>query len=134
VLTATPRGITALRALIGAGVTVGGGGDNVQDFFHPLGCGDPLQTAGLLVLGGQLDIPTAYRLVSQGARAAMGLPAGGLRAGEPAELLAVAGGSLQEVLATATEDRLVFRRGRLVERTRVVRENITSLNQGGPNA
>jgi cytosine/creatinine deaminase len=134
VLTATPRGITALRALIDAGVTVGGGGDNVQDFFHPLGCGDPLQTAGLLVLAGQLDIPTAYHLVSQGARAAMGLPAAGMRAGEPAELLAVAGGSLQEVLATATEDRLVFRRGRLVERTRVVREHNTSQTQGGPNA
>jgi cytosine deaminase len=134
VRTATPRGITALRALIDAGVTVGGGGDNVQDFFHPLGCGDPLQTAGLLVLGGQLDIPTAYRLVSQGARAAMGLPAAGVRAGEPAELLAVAGGSLQEVLATATEDRLLFRRGRLVERTRVVREENPSPNQGGPNA
>ena len=134
VRTATPRGITALRALIDAGVTVGGGGDNVQDFFHPLGCGDPLQTAGLLVLGGQLDIPTAYHLVSQGARAAMGLPSAGVRAGEPAELLAVAGGSLQEALATATEDRLVFRRGRLVDRTRVVREHNLSPNEGGPNA
>jgi cytosine deaminase len=130
VRTATPRGITALRPLIEAGVTVGGGGDNVQDFFHPLGCGDALQTASLLVLGGQLDVPTAYRLVSTGARAVMDLPAGGIAPGEPAELLAVAGGSLQEVLATTTEDRLVFRRGRLVERTRVVREPVTSRDQG----
>ncbi|MGH2716333.1 MAG: amidohydrolase family protein [Thermoleophilaceae bacterium] len=131
VRTATPRGITALRALLDAGVTVGGGGDNVQDFFHPLGCGDPLQTAALLVIGGQLDIPTAYRLVSEGARAAMGLPAQGVAPGADAELVAVAGGSLQEVLATTTEDRLVFRRGRLVERTRVVREPATSSDQGG---
>jgi cytosine deaminase len=126
VRTATPRGITALRALLEAGVTVGGGGDNVQDFFHPLGCGDPLQTAALLVIGGQLDIPTAYRLVSQGARAAMGLPAADLAPGVDGELVAVAGASLQEVLATTTEDRLVFRRGRLVERTRVVREPATT--------
>jgi cytosine deaminase len=118
--TATPRAITALRALLEAGATVGGGGDNVQDFFHPLGCGDPLHTAALLVLGGQLDIATAYRLVSVGARAAMGLPSGGVAPGEPAELLAVAGRSLQEALATATEDRLVFRRGQLVQRTRVM--------------
>jgi cytosine deaminase len=131
--TATPRGITALRALLEAGVTVAGGGDNVQDFFHPLGCGDALQTASLLVLGGQLDVPTAYRLVSEGARAAMGLPAGGIAIGRPADLLAVAGDSLQEVLATTTEDRLVFRRGRLVERTRVVREPMTSI-QGGSDA
>jgi cytosine deaminase len=131
--TATPRGITALRALLDAGVTVGGGGDNVQDFFHPLGCGDALQTASLLVLAGQLDIPTAYALVSTGARAAMGLPADAIAPGAPAELIAVAGGSLQEVLATTTEDRLVFRHGRLVERTRVVRERATT-DQGGSNA
>jgi cytosine deaminase len=131
---ATPRGITALSALIHAGATVAAGGDNVQDFFHPLGCGDPLQTAGLLVLGAQLDIPTAYGLVSHGARTAMALPAAGVRAGDPAELLAVAGASLQEVLATATEDRLVFRRGRLVEHTRVVRESTMSRDQGGPDA
>lgn len=122
VTAATPRGITALRALLEADVTVAGGGDNVQDFFHPLGCGDALQTAALLVLAGQLDVPTAYRLVSEGARAVMGLPAGDLKAGDPAEVVAVAGGSLQEAIATGTEARLVFRRGRLVDRTRVVRE------------
>jgi cytosine deaminase len=134
VRTATPRGMTALRALLEAGATVAGGGDNVQDFFHPLGCGDALQTAALLVLGGQLDIPTAYRLVSEGARAAMGLPAVGLSPGRPGDLLAVAAGSLQEALATTTEDRLVFRRGRLVERTHVSREPMTSNDPGGHDA
>jgi cytosine deaminase len=126
--TAKPRGITALRALLDAGVTVAGGGDNVQDFFHPLGCGDPLQTAALLVIGGQLDIPTAYRLVSDGAREAMGLPA------EDGDQLAVRGSSLQEALATTTEDRLVFRAGELVDRTRVVREPMTSTQEGGSDA
>ena len=117
--TAKPRGITALRALLDAGVTVAGGGDNVQDFFHPLGCGDPLQTAALLVLGGQLDIPTAYRLVSDGARTAMGVPAG------EDDQLAVRAGSLQEALATATEERLVFRGGQLLRRTNVTRDPST---------
>jgi cytosine deaminase len=116
--TAKPRGITALQALLDAGVTVAGGGDNVQDFFHPLGCGDPLQTAGLLVLAGQLDIPTAYLLVSDGARAAMGLSAA-----DPPDQLAVRALSLQEALATTTEDRCVFRAGELVERTRVTRDD-----------
>jgi cytosine/creatinine deaminase len=130
VRTATPRAITALRPLLDAGVAVAGGGDNVQDFFHPLGCGDPLHTAALLVLGGQLDIATAYRLVSAGARTAMGLPAGTLASGQPAELLAVAGRSLQEVIATATEERLVFRRGQLVQQTRVTRDDHTTPDQG----
>ncbi|MGH2987692.1 MAG: amidohydrolase family protein [Solirubrobacterales bacterium] len=128
--TATPRGITALRALLDAGVTVAGGGDNVQDFFHPLGCGDALQTASLLVLAGQLDVGQAYRLVSEGARAAMGLDAAGVAPGRPAELLAVAAGSLREALATSTEDRIVFRRGRMVERTRTVREVEARTDEG----
>jgi cytosine deaminase len=122
VRTATPRAITALRALLDAGVTVAGGGDNVQDFFHPLGCGDPVQTAVLLVLGGQLDVPTAYRLVSENARAAMGLEPNGLTPGGEADLLAIRGGSLQEALASSTEDRVVIRAGHVRERTSVVRE------------
>jgi cytosine/creatinine deaminase len=124
VRTATPRGITALRALLEAGALVAGGGDNVQDFFHPLGCGDPLQTASLLVLGGQLDIRTAYRLVSENARAVMGLPPNAVEPGGHADLLAVRGATLQELMATTTEDRVVIRAGHAVEQTRVVREPV----------
>jgi cytosine/creatinine deaminase len=134
--TATPRGLTALPALLEAGVLVAGGGDNVQDFFHPLGCGDPLQTAALLVLAGQLDIQTAYRMVSANAREVMGLPAGGVAAGGPGDLVAVAGRSLQEALSTGTEDRVVFRAGRVVRRTSVVREPLQknpSLRSGFSN-
>jgi cytosine deaminase len=130
VRTATPRGLTALQALLGAGVLVAGGGDNVQDFFHPLGCGDPLQTAALLVLAGQLDVPTAYRLVSENARRVMGLPGSGVAPGEAADLVAVAGGSLQEALSTTTEDRVVFRAGRVVRRTSVMRQQNPSLRSG----
>jgi cytosine/creatinine deaminase len=131
VRTATPRGLTALQALLRAGVLVAGGGDNVQDFFHPLGCGDPLQTAALLVLAGQLDVHTAYRLVSENARAVMGLPGAGVAPGAPADLVAVAAGSLQEALSTTTEDRIVFRAGRVVRRTSVVRQQ---LEGGGSDA
>jgi cytosine/creatinine deaminase len=132
VRTATPRGLTALPALLSAGVLVAGGGDNVQDFFHPLGCGDPLQTAALLVLAGQLDVPTAYRLVSENAREVMGLPGGGVAPGGPGDLVAVAGASLQEALSTSTEDRIVFRAGRVLRRTSVVAEQVMS--EGGSDA
>jgi hypothetical protein len=42
--------------------------------------------------------------------------------GAPAELLAVAGRSLREAIATATEDRIVLRGERVLARTRVERE------------
>jgi cytosine/creatinine deaminase len=120
--TATPRGLTAIGALLQAGATLAAGGDNVQDVFNPIGCGDPLQTAQLVMAAGQQDIQTAYRLVSEGARAVMGLPPVRIAPGSLAELLAVAGGSLREVLATGSEDRIVLRGERVMARTRVVRE------------
>jgi cytosine deaminase len=132
--TATPRGVAPIATLMEAGVLVAGGGDNVQDVFHPLGCGDPLQTAALLVLAGQLDLPTAYRLVSEDARAVMGLEANAVAPGATADLLAVRGGSLREVLATTTEDRLVIRAGDLAERTSVVGAHPTPSPTGGVDA
>lgn len=122
--TAQPRGITALPALLRAGATVAGGGDNVQDPFNPLGCCDPLQTAQLLVVAGQLAPADAYGLVSDGARRAMGLAPVRVEPGFPAELVAIAGASLAEVVATATEDRIVIRAGRVRACTRVFREVI----------
>jgi len=116
-----PRGLPPLRILLDAGVDVAGGGDNVQDPFNPLGCGDPLHTAQFLVLAGQLSPEEAYGLVSTGARKAMGLPALDIAPGSPADLIAVAGSSLYEVLATVTEDRVVIRGGKLVARTEVHR-------------
>jgi cytosine deaminase len=119
--TSPPRGLTAVRALLRAGATVAGGGDNIQDPFNPLGRGDPLETAGLLVATAHLTPVEAYGLVSAGARKALGLPEIDVVAGSPCELLAVAGSSLQEAIATASEDRFVFSRGGVVSRTRVVR-------------
>lgn len=130
--TSPPRGITAVGALLAAGVTVAAGSDNVQDPFNPLGRGDPLQTAALLVAAGHLAPDEAYRLVSDGARRVMGLPSPEVASGSPADLLAVAGGSLREVLATLTEDRFVFRAGRLVARTSVDRQVAPSANRIDP--
>ncbi len=124
--TSPPRGLTAVRALLDAGVTVAAGADNVQDAFNPLGRGDPLETASLLVAAGHLTPSEAYELVSAGARNAMGLPRVDVEPGSPAELVAVAGSSLQEVIATASEDRFVFSRGQLTSRTSVARHVIGS--------
>ncbi|MEV0459125.1 hypothetical protein [Catellatospora methionotrophica] len=120
---AVPRGLTALRVLRAAGVTVAAGGDNLQDPFQPLGRGDPLETAALLVLAGHDTPETAYDAVSAQARKAAGLPPVAVAPGFPAELLAVRAGSLREALATATAHRLVLHRGRTVARTTVTRHD-----------
>ena len=44
--------MTALRE---AGATVAAGGDNLRDPFHPVGRGDALEVAALMVTCGHLD-------------------------------------------------------------------------------
>jgi cytosine/creatinine deaminase len=115
------RGLTALRALLDAGVTVAAGGDNLRDPFNLVGRADPLETASLLVTAGHLTPEEAYAAVSVGARAAMGLAEVRVEAGFPAELLAVRASSLGEAIAGGTS-RVVIHRGRVVSRTTVTRD------------
>ena len=62
----TPRGLTAVRALLDAGVRLGAGADNVRDPFNPVGRADAFETASLLVTVGHLP-PTRRHAVSDGA-------------------------------------------------------------------
>jgi cytosine/creatinine deaminase len=119
--TAPVRGLTALRPLLDAGVTVAGGGDNLRDPFNPVSRADPLETASLLVTAGHLTPEEAYTAVSTGARAAMGLPEVQVAPGFPAELLAIQASSLGEAIAAGTS-RVVLHQGRMVSRTTVTRE------------
>lgn len=118
---AVPRGLTALRTLRAAGVTVAAGGDNLQDPFNPLGRADPLETAALLVLAGHDDPGSAYEAVSSQARHAMGLPPVAVVPGAPAELLAIRAATVREAVASAGAERLVLHAGRVVARTTVHR-------------
>jgi cytosine/creatinine deaminase len=123
----TPRGLTALRALLSAGVRVGAGADNVQDPFNPVGRSDAFETASLLVTAGHLTPNEAWTLVSTGARSVMGLPAAGPHVGGRAELLAVRARSLTEAIATAPADRLVIHEGRLVAQSELRRSVATGV-------
>lgn len=110
----TPRGLTAVRRLLDAGVRLGAGADNVRDPFNPVGRSDALETASLLVTAGHLTVPEAYAAVSRGARSVMSLEAAGVAVGAKAELLAVRGANLTDVVANAPADRYVIHAGRLV--------------------
>ena len=111
---ATPRGLTALRALIDAGVRVAAGADNVQDPFNPLGRCDPLETAMLLVTAGHLSPAEALHLVTDGARDVLALPPAGPRVGAAADLLGIRAGGPRDAIAFASPDRMVLHDGRLV--------------------
>ena len=112
--TATPRGLTAVAALQDHGVTVAAGADNVQDPFNLVGRSDPLETAALMVMAGHQLPETAYDMVSNRGRQAIGLAEVTFQPGDPADLLVIDAPSVRGAIADAPMSRRVFRRGRLV--------------------
>jgi cytosine/creatinine deaminase len=70
---AMPRGLTAVRSLLAEGVTVAAGADNLQDPFNPVGRGDPLETAGLMMMCAHLSADEALRTITSAAAAAIGV-------------------------------------------------------------
>ncbi len=114
---APPRGLTAISALVDAGVVVAAGADNMQDPFCTVGRGDPLETAALCVMAGHRTAEEAYRHVSADVRSAMGRPPAGPEPGAVADLLILPAGSVREAVASAPPARLVLRAGRIVSET-----------------
>lgn len=121
----TPRGLTAVQALLDAGAVVAAGADNVQDPFNLVGRSDPLETAALMVLAGHRLPADAYDMVSNISRQVMGLPAVNFEPGDPADMVAIDAPSLRGAVADAPMSRRVYRRGRLVakadQQTQVLR-------------
>jgi cytosine/creatinine deaminase len=116
---AMPRGLTAVGPLRAAGVTVAAGGDNLRDPFHPVGRGDALEVAALMVTCGHLDPALALESVSSGPRTALGLPPVAITPGSPADLVALPGGDALGALGAASAHRTVWRAGQVVARTTV---------------
>jgi cytosine deaminase len=111
---AMPRALTAVAALTAAGVTVAAGADNLQDPFNPVGRGDCLETASLMVMAGHRLPGDAYDSVSGAARRAMGLAPVALDPGDPAELALIPSAGIREAIAFSPSGRAVIHRGRLV--------------------
>jgi cytosine deaminase len=120
---AVPRGLTALAALADAGATVVAGGDNVEDPFNLMGRSDPLETAALLVMAGHVSPDTALSMVTSAPGDTEPRYQTGFvpEVGTQADLVAIDAPSVRGAIATASPDRLVFRRGVLVAESRVQR-------------
>ena len=118
---ATPRGLTAVRALLDAGATLAAGGDNLRDPFNPMGRADACEAASLLVTSGHLSTREAWHAVSAGARRCMGLPVPAAVVGAAADFLAVEAESLDAAVAGAGTARVVVSRGRVVASSSVRR-------------
>ncbi len=111
---ATPRALTAVRPLLAAGANLAAGWDNLQDPFNPVGRGDCLETAALMVMAGHLLPEEAFHTVSTAARALMGLAPAGPFVGGAADLMIVGAADTRDAIAFAPPARTVVRAGRVV--------------------
>ena len=118
---AVPRGLTAVRRVLDAGIPLAAGADNLRDPFNPAGRADPFETTSLLMTAGHLTAAEALTAVTDGARTVLGLPRAGTAPGDVADLMLVPDTHLGDVLAGAEEARVVLVGGRVVADTRVAR-------------
>lgn len=121
---AGPRGIAPIDALLRGGVRVAAGADNIRDPFNPMGRGDALETASLLVTAGHQPPQTALDLVTDSARQVLGLERAGPVLGAVADFLAVRAGNQVEAVANAPDARVVIVDGRVVSRTETTTWNV----------
>jgi cytosine deaminase len=114
---AMPRALTAVKALRSAGVNVAAGADNLQDPFNPVGRGDCLETAALMIMAGHVLPDDAYTMVSGAVRTLLGLPRAGTQPGDVADLVLLHAGSVRDAIAFGRTGRTVIRAGRIVSQT-----------------
>ena len=114
------RGHTRVKQLQEAGVNVCIGHDSVMDPWYPLGYGDPLQAAFVLVHLGQMSGDSELRrlieMITVNPAAALGVPDYGLRVGGPADLVVFDAPSEADALRLVAPRTLVLRAGRVVAR------------------
>jgi len=115
------RGHTRVKQLQEAGVNVCIGHDSVMDPWYPLGYGDPLQAAFVLVHLGQMSGDSELRrlieMITVNPAAALGLEGYGLRDGGPADLVVFDATSEADALRLVAPRTLVLRGGKVVART-----------------
>jgi cytosine deaminase len=115
------RGHTRVKQLAEAGVNVCIGHDSVMDPWYPLGYGDPLQAAFVLVHLGQMSGDDELRrlidMITVNPAAALGLASYGLRPGGPADLVVFDAPSEADALRLVSPRTLVLRGGRVVARS-----------------
>jgi cytosine deaminase len=115
------RGHTRVKQLQEAGVNVCIGHDSVMDPWYPLGYGDPLQAAFVLVHLGQMsgdgELRRLIEMITTNPAGALGVPDYGLRPGGPADLVVFDAPSEAEALRLLAPRTLVLRDGKVVARS-----------------
>ncbi|NKL21699.1 cytosine deaminase [Rhizobium leguminosarum] len=114
------RGVTLFKELAAAGVATAVASDNTRDPFYAYGDLDPVEVFREAVRILHLDHPldTAARVVTTSPAAIVGRPdKGRIAAGDPADLVLFSARRWSEFLSRPQADRVVLRRGKVIDRS-----------------
>lgn len=113
------RGTAPVLELAGQGVAVAVASDNTRDPFHAYGDLDLMEVFRTAVRFGHLDLPIAPwpAAVACTPAAMMGIDAGRIAVGAPADLILFSARRFDELLARPQSDRIVVRAGRASDST-----------------
>ncbi|QGG54735.1 amidohydrolase family protein [Paenibacillus sp. FSL W8-1187] len=124
------RGLTRVKELLEAGVTVAAASDNIQDPFHPFGKGDLLQI-GLIGayaahLAGEEHVRTVLRMLTEAPAALAGVRNYGVAPGCAASFVVLGAASGEELLQELPSSRWVCRRGGWISASVLRREELSA--------
>ena len=124
------RGQTRVKELIAAGLNVAVGHDSVMDPWYPLGVGDPMQSAFVMAHYGQMsgasELEYLLEMVTTNPAKALGVDAGGVRAGGPADLVVFDAPTATDAVRRISPRFLVMRGGEVVARTQPAVTEVTA--------
>ncbi len=112
------RGLTRVKQLMAAGVVVASGQDCIKDPFYPLGTGQMLDVAHMLVHADHLstgpEMNKALDTITSDAARVLGLSDYGVKPGAFADLVVLPVADVHEALRLRPRPVLVLKRGRVV--------------------
>jgi cytosine deaminase len=112
------RGMTRVKELMAAGITVAFGHDCVMDPWYPLGSHDMLEVAGMALhvghLTGVAEMEACFEAVTTGGARAMNLPNYGIAPGNFADLVVLQAADRIEAIRLRAERLFVVRRGKVL--------------------
>ena len=110
--------IPPLKLLKEHGVEVFGGSDNIRDAWSPFGNGDMLDRAMMIAYRANFrhdhELALAFEMVTDAGARVLGLADYGLKAGGPADFVAVEAETPAEAVATRPRRKLVVKAGRVI--------------------
>jgi cytosine deaminase len=124
------RGLTQVKEMLGAGVNVAFGHDDVMDPWFPMGTGNPLQVAHVGALATQMTSPAqiaeCFAMVTTRAAAALSLgDSYGIAAGRPASLIVLPATDPFDAVRRQVRPWYVIANGRVVAETTPVAATLT---------